>query len=178
MPDTNPADPRLQRPPVLDGGGPEADALLQGLLWLTRHHRRERSAASLLSGVPVQGALQPEQALRVMREAGYQAQWLERPLAELSPLLMPVLALLRDGDACVITRRLFVGQAAHYEILLPAAGGARCQVAEAELAGEYLGSHPAPAWPTRGCWIRNATGSGARCAASCPTTARPCWRRW
>ena len=129
------------RPPLPDGSGPADDALLQGLLWLTRHHGLERSAASLLAGVPVDGALQPDQALRVMREAGYQAMWIERPLRELSPLLMPVLALLRDGDACLITQRVLRPDQSegHYDIILPAAGGAACRVRESELEAEYLG---------------------------------------
>ncbi|MFD2451529.1 cysteine peptidase family C39 domain-containing protein [Ideonella paludis] len=103
--------------------GPEADALLQACLWMTRHHGRERSAASLLAGVPLRGGLQPDQAVRVLQEAGYHAQLLARPLQDLSNLLLPVIALLRDGDACVITRRIFSpdGGDTHYEIVLAGA---------------------------------------------------------
>jgi ATP-binding cassette subfamily C protein LapB len=121
--------------------GPEADALLQACLWMTRHHGRERSAASLLAGVPLRGGLQPDQAVRVLQEAGYHAQLLARPLEDLSNLLLPVIALLRDGDACVITRRIFSpdGGDTHYEIVLAGASGATCVVPEAELLDEYLG---------------------------------------
>ncbi|NDY94020.1 type I secretion system permease/ATPase [Ideonella livida] len=121
-------------------GGPETDALLQALIWLTRHHGRERSAVSLLAGMPVDGALRPAQALRVMQEAGFHASLLPRRLEDLSPLMLPVVALLREGDACLITR-LVDGQAADpvWELVLPAAGGAVCQVRQSELAAEYLG---------------------------------------
>ena len=120
--------------------GPDEDALLQSLLWLTRHHGRPRSAASLLAGTPVSGPLQADQALRVMQLAGYQARWIQRPLDGISGLLMPVVALLRDGDACLITRRVEGPQGqACYELLLPAARGATCVVSEQELAEEYLG---------------------------------------
>lgn len=120
--------------------GPDEDALLQSLLWLTRHHGRPRSAASLLAGTPISGALQPDQAMRVMQLAGYQARWIRRPLDGISGLLMPVVALLRDGDACLITRRIEAeGQDIRYELVLPAARGASCVVTEAELSEEYLG---------------------------------------
>ncbi|MCO5979143.1 type I secretion system permease/ATPase [Ideonella oryzae] len=120
--------------------GPDEDALLQSLLWLTRHHGRPRSAASLLAGTPISGALQPDQAMRVMQLAGYQARWIRRPLDGISGLLMPVVALLRDGDACLITRRIETeGQDIRYELVLPAARGASCVVTEAELSEEYLG---------------------------------------
>lgn len=120
--------------------GPDEDALLQSLLWLTRHHGRPRSAASLLAGTPITGALQPDQAMRVMQLAGYQARWIQRPLDGISGLLMPVVALLRDGDACLITRRIEAeGQDIRYELVLPAARGASCVVTESELTEEYLG---------------------------------------
>ena len=115
--------------------------MLQAVLWMTRHHGRERSAASLLAGVPIRGGLQPDQAVRVMQEAGYNAGLLARPLPELNSLLLPVVALLRDGDACVVTRRIFApdsGQT-HYEIVLAGAGGVRCVVPEDELLEESLG---------------------------------------
>ena len=120
--------------------GPAEDALLQSLLWLTRHHGRPRSAASLLAGTPVSGPLQADQALRVMQLAGYQARWVQRPLDGISGLLMPVVALLRDGDACLITRRVEDPQGQTcYELVLPAARGATCVVSDQELAEEYLG---------------------------------------
>lgn len=122
-------------------GGPDTDALLQAVLWMTRHHGRERSAAALLAGTPIRGGLQPDQAVRVLQEAGYQAGILARPLADLNSLLLPVIALLRDGDACVVTRRIYApdtGQT-HYEIVLAGAGGASCVVPEADLLAESLG---------------------------------------
>lgn len=128
-------------PPRPAPGGPETDALLQAVLWLTRHHGRERSAASLLAGVPIRDGLQPDQAVRVLQEAGYQAGLLSRDLADLNSLLMPVVALLRDGDACVLSRRIFAADRGetHYEIVLAGAGGATCVVPESELLEEYLG---------------------------------------
>ena len=120
----------------------EHDPLLQALVWLTRHHGRERSAAALLAGLPIDGgAVTPALALRALSQAGYRAGLLERPLPEISPLLFPVVALLRDGDACILRRRLETPATGgrSYEIVLPAASGATCLVPEEELTQEYLG---------------------------------------
>ncbi|MBQ0932843.1 type I secretion system permease/ATPase [Ideonella alba] len=120
----------------------EHDALLQSLVWLTRHHGRERSASALLVGVPVDGhALTPAQALRALTQAGYRTGLLPRPLADISPLLFPVVALMRDDDACILRRRIESPQhgGRSYEIVLPAAGGATLIVGEQELSQEYLG---------------------------------------
>jgi ATP-binding cassette, subfamily C, bacterial LapB len=127
----------------VSGSGPEDDALLQSLLWMTLHHGRPRSAASLLAGHAIDGGLRPDQAVRVMQDAGYQVRIVTRPLDQLSGLLLPVIALMRDNDACVITQRLAPatsGAAARYQIVLPCAGNAACTVGETELAEEYLGS--------------------------------------
>jgi hypothetical protein len=42
----------------------EHDALAHALAWLVAHHGRPRSPESLLSGLPVQGRLAPDLALR------------------------------------------------------------------------------------------------------------------
>ncbi len=128
----------IQPPPP---GPPDTDALLLSLAWLTVHHGRERSPASLRSGLPVEGHLQPEQAVRALKQAGYHASILTRALDQISPLMFPVVALLRDGDACVIAKRLDtpnLGECS-YEIILPAAGNASCTVTQSELNQEYLG---------------------------------------
>lgn len=129
---------RIAPPP---SGTPDTDALLQALVWLTGHHGRERSAAALRSGLPVEGHLQPEQAVRAMKQAGYHASIITRSLDQISPLMFPVVALLRDGDACVIAKRLETPQLGEcsYEIVLPAANNTRCTVMQSELNQEYLG---------------------------------------
>ena len=69
------------------------DSLAQALAWLTRHHGRERSVASLLAELMVDGRLQPEQALRALRDAGYEAGLLQRELGEIHALLMPAVGV-------------------------------------------------------------------------------------
>ena len=59
--------------PELDAVGVDHDALLHSMVYLTKHHGKQRSADSLLDGMPITGLLNPDQAVRVMRAAGYNA---------------------------------------------------------------------------------------------------------
>jgi ATP-binding cassette subfamily C protein LapB len=122
-----------------EGAGTD-DALLQSLVWLTRHHGRERSAASLLSGLPMSGALGPDQAIRVMREAGFTAGMIQRKLPDIHALLMPAVLLLKNGDACIVVRRLPPGEGgARYDVVMPGSEFHACEAAESELQNEYTG---------------------------------------
>lgn len=115
----------------------EDDALLHAIAWMTRHHGRERSPASLVAGMPVSGALAPDQAVRILKEAGFNAGLVQRRLGEIHALLFPVVVLLNNRDACIITQRLPEGQG--YEVVMP---GEECHgvvASEAELEAEYTG---------------------------------------
>nr|WP_246448419.1 type I secretion system permease/ATPase [Roseateles oligotrophus] len=115
--------------------------MLQALAWLTRHHGRARSTESLCAGMPVEGVLSPDQALRVMREAGYNAGLLRKPIDEINPLLFPVVLLLKGGDACVLVRRK-AGEGAglhSYEVVFPGADANVCLATTAELEAEFSG---------------------------------------
>jgi ATP-binding cassette subfamily C protein LapB len=81
------------------------DPLVLCLVWLSRHHGRERSIEALCAGLPVGDRLEPAMAVRVLREAGFQATLLQRPVAELHPLLMPAVLLLKNGGAWITTGR-------------------------------------------------------------------------
>ena len=84
------------------GGAVDADPLALALSWLTRHHGRERSPSSLFAGLPRSGPVDAGQAVRALGEAGFNAAVLQRPLAELHPLLLPAVLLLDGGHACVL----------------------------------------------------------------------------
>ncbi|MEY4563066.1 MAG: hypothetical protein RLZZ618_2343, partial [Pseudomonadota bacterium] len=122
-------------------GGAVDDALLQSLVWLSRHHGRERSAASLLSGMPLSGALGPDQAVRVMREAGFNAGLIQRQIGDLNSMLLPAVLLLKNGDACILVRRLPAakGEVTQYDVVMPGTEFHACKAAENELQGEYTG---------------------------------------
>ncbi|MCW5635575.1 MAG: type I secretion system permease/ATPase [Rubrivivax sp.] len=116
----------------------ENDALAHALAWLTRHHGRERTAHSLLAGQPIEGRIGPDQALRALREAGYTAGLVQRPLAELHPLLLPAVLLLNEGDACIVTAR-DPADPGRYEIVMPGPEHHACSASQAELEAEYSG---------------------------------------
>ena len=117
------------------------DALAHSLSWLTRHHGRERSAESLLAGLPVAGRLGPDQALRALREAGFSAGLVQRRIAELHHLLLPAVLLLKEGDACIVVARHAQEpqQPLRYDIVMPGREHHACSASEAELEAEYTG---------------------------------------
>lgn len=118
------------------------DPLLQTLVWLTQHHGRARSAESLTAGQPLDGPLAPDQALRVMREAGYNAGLVRKKIDEISPLLLPAVLLLNGGDACVLVRRLEPaeeGGRSRYEVVFPGEDAKLCTAEASELEAEFSG---------------------------------------
>lgn len=127
------------QPPPEEPWDLDHDALAHALSWLTRHHGRERSAESLLAGQPVNGRLLPEQAVRVLRESGFNAGLVQRRIPELNALLLPAVLLLREGDACVVVAR-HADDPRRYDIVMPGREHHACVATEAELQAEYLGT--------------------------------------
>ena len=127
--------------PELDAIGVDHDALLHSMVYLTKHHGKERSPESMLDGMPIDGLLNPDQAVRVMRAAGYNAGLMQRDIRDIHALLLPAILLLRNGDACVLVRRLDTprGQSPMCEIVMPGPEFHTCRASESELAQEYLG---------------------------------------
>lgn len=116
------------------------DALLQAIVWLSRHHGRERSAESLLAGTPLEGTLGPDQAVRVMRDAGFNAGLIQRKISDIHALLLPAVLLLKNGDACIVVARKPAKKGADtYDVVMPGPESHSCQATEAELSGEYTG---------------------------------------
>ena len=118
----------------------ETDALAHALSWLTQHHGRERSPESLLAGLPLAGPLQPGQALRALRDAGFSAGLVERRIGDLHQLLLPAVLLLKNDDACIVVARRPEGDAGgDYDIVMPGRQHHACTATTAELQAEYTG---------------------------------------
>ncbi|MEO6280708.1 type I secretion system permease/ATPase [Roseateles sp.] len=117
---------------------PAGDPLLQALAWLTRHHGKPRSPESLRAGAPIEGPLAPDGAIRVMRDAGYNAGLLRKSIDDINDLLLPAVLLLNGGDACVLVRRLADGDG-RYEVVFPGPEAAAVPATTAELEPEYSG---------------------------------------
>ena len=116
------------------------DALAQAIVWLCRHHGRERSAESLLASTPVEGALGPDQAVRIMRDAGFNAGLIQKRISDIHALLMPAVLLLKNGDCAILVARHAAQKGADtYDVVMPGPESHACQATEAELSGEYTG---------------------------------------
>ena len=127
--------------PELDAIGVDHDALLHSMVYLTKHHGKQRSPESMMDGMPIDGLLNPDQAVRVMRAAGYNAGLMQRDILDIHALLLPAILLLKNGDACVLVRRLDTprGQSPMCEIVMPGPEFHTCRATESELSQEYLG---------------------------------------
>ena len=116
------------------------DALAQALVWLTRYHGQARSASSLFEGQLVEGLVGPDQALRAMREAGWNAALVQRRIGDFSDLLLPVVLLLKNGDAALLlARRQQASGPAICTVLMPGPAAQELAATESELAAEYSG---------------------------------------
>ncbi len=126
-------------------GAPEAiqDPLLDALLWLCRHHGFERSAASLLDGQRPTQPITGQEAVQLLQRAGFSSTLVRRPPGKILGLLLPVVLMLRNGDAVILTKRLAQRPAreggARYEVIMPGAGDEACEASEEELLQEYSG---------------------------------------
>ena len=88
------------------------DPLLACLVIFTKIHHRPFSAEALTQGLPVQEgestpklfSRDPNKALfsRAAARGGFTSKLVERSLENISPLVLPVILLLKDGDACVL----------------------------------------------------------------------------
>ena len=131
--------------PEMAGEGEDlaSDPLLEAVLWLCRHHGVERTAHSLLDGTRPEGAMTGIQAVDVLRRAGFSATLVRRPPGKILSLLMPVVMLLRNGDAVILTRRISARSkragGARYEVVMPGSGNEVCTATEEELLPEYSG---------------------------------------
>jgi len=120
--------------------GLEEDALAHALVWLTRHHGQERTIASLLSSQSISGPLGPDQAMRALREAGFNAGLSQRAVNDIPDLLLPVILLLKNGDACLLTgRERQLGGVTMCTVVMPGLVAQEIAATEDELAGEYSG---------------------------------------
>lgn len=82
------------------------DVLFHCLAWVAKLHGDDRSVASWRQGVPTDANTRTPQAMiRAAENAGYVATLVQRPLADLPDYLLPAVALLRDGKACVLVKR-------------------------------------------------------------------------
>jgi ATP-binding cassette, subfamily C, bacterial LapB len=112
------------------------DPLLKCLVLLTRFFNHPFSAETLSAGLPlVDSRLTPALFVRAAERAGLTAKVSARPLDGLSPLVMPVVLLLKGQRACILRN---VKPDGRCEVVDPDSGGA-LERTLAQLQAEYAG---------------------------------------
>jgi ATP-binding cassette subfamily C protein LapB len=113
------------------------DPLLGSLIALTRLHGRAATPDSLIAGLPlVDQRLTPELAVRAAARAGFSARLVRRPLAEISPLVLPVVLLTTGRGAVVLVARRDDGCV----VIQPETGDGEALIPLAELDAIYSGT--------------------------------------
>ena len=118
-------------------GSTHDDPLLGCLQIACRLLQAPRSANSLTAGLPlVDNKLTPDLLIRAARRANISARVVNRPLGEISTLVLPAILLLENGRACVMDH---VSRDGNARLILPESReGVTEQPLEA-LAEEYCG---------------------------------------
>ncbi|HEY9446513.1 MAG TPA: ABC transporter transmembrane domain-containing protein, partial [Burkholderiales bacterium] len=112
------------------------DELLKCLVVLTRFYNKPYSEETLSAGLPlVDNRLTPELFPRAAERAGLTAKVVTRDLQDITPLVLPVVLLLKQTRACVLKS---IGSDGRFEIVDPDTGGTSC-VDGAELTRQYDG---------------------------------------
>ncbi|WP_251977456.1 type I secretion system permease/ATPase [Salinicola avicenniae] len=121
------------------------DPLREGLVLLCRRLERPASVIELGDGLPLaNGRLPLTEAARALRRAKVSARVVERPLARLSPRLLPALLLLEGGDTLLLESL----DATEARVALPEADGGEetmpRETLEALYAGTAIFARPLP----------------------------------
>src|SRR5690348_15771372 len=99
------------------GSRSKCDPLLACLVHITGLLGKPCSADGLLAGLPAgEQRMSPELFVRAAGRAGLSAQILRRPLEEISRLVLPVVLLLAERDACILVAK---DDAGRWQTLLP-----------------------------------------------------------
>ena len=113
------------------------DPLLDALVMLTHIHHKPFSPQSLTAGLPlVDGKLTPELFIRAAEKAGFAAKQVTRDLHAISKMVLPVVLLLKNEQACILTRADQDGQA---EVIFPETGASHIQIDQGDLGQLYTG---------------------------------------
>tara|TARA_B100000989_G_scaffold236433_2_gene183302 strand:- start:72433 stop:74613 length:2181 start_codon:yes stop_codon:yes gene_type:complete len=81
------------------------DPLLECLVLISKMKQQPCSAEALRAGLPlVNNRLTPDLFIRAAERGGFIARYAERPLRNISPLVLPAVIMTKDGGACVLTK--------------------------------------------------------------------------
>lgn len=114
----------------------DADALLTAFSLLLQHHGITKSEEALLAGLPVKDRITPDLLIRIAHANGCKATFKQRGLNDISDLLLPVLLMFNNNQACVLLKRLDDQRAV---VLLPETAMQEVVVELAEIRAVYTG---------------------------------------
>jgi ATP-binding cassette subfamily C protein LapB len=126
--------------------------LLGCLLVLTRLFNQPASSDTLVAGLPlVDQRLTPDLFTRAAARAGISSKLGKRSLESIPDLVLPVVLLLHDKQACVLVRRNASG---NMQVILPETGDGEQEISPATLqerfTGHVLFARPAHRFQERG----------------------------
>ncbi|WP_435954756.1 type I secretion system permease/ATPase [Dryocola sp. BD626] len=84
--------------PTADG----RNSLLKTLLWICKYHGKTISETAFCAGLPLKGEMTVGQGIQALARHGFNAGTVARSAREISPLLLPAVALKNDGQATLI----------------------------------------------------------------------------
>ena len=113
------------------------DPLLSALLALCKLSHTPHSAESLTAGLPlVDNKLTPALFVRAASRAGLSTGLINRPLNEISTIVLPAILLLKNNKTCILVKKNDV----HCLIVVPEANGGEKKVTIEQLDNEYTGA--------------------------------------
>ncbi|MDD2918535.1 type I secretion system permease/ATPase [Rhodoferax sp.] len=116
-----------------------ADDLLACLQIIARTHGQAVTRDALMAGLPAEhDRLTPSLFARAALRAHLSSQLVNAPLAKLNDALLPAVALLRDGRACVVLG--FTAQRDQVQVIYPELNESTVSVPLASLEADYTGT--------------------------------------
>lgn len=114
------------------------DPLLGALVAVSRFFGRPYTPESLKAGLPLQNnRLSPDLFTRAAARAGLSARVTQREYSKIPEMVLPVVLLLKNGDACVLVSRSKSGRKA--VVIFPETGTGSMEITKTELMDRYTG---------------------------------------
>lgn len=123
------------------------DELLECLVLYTKMYHRPFSAEALVAGLPKDKAMATPELFslgsskgmfsRVAKRAGLTSKIVRKDLENISPLVLPIILVLKDKKACIL--EAFSEDKKRAKIITPEIGEGNHWVNTSDLADEYLG---------------------------------------
>lgn len=120
-----------------NAAGEYQDALLDCLVIITKLKQRPFSHQALRSGLPLENhRFTPELFIRAATRAGLAAKLFKRKLTDISPLVLPVVLVLKNNRACILTK---IKKNHKVEVIFPEVADGVAEITLNELKEEFSG---------------------------------------